>query len=78
MVAQRRRTAGSLREMVAAIPGLIPPHILPGAEHAWWMFPFTIDSARLGVTPQVFAQAVKAEGIPSGSATFPTRSSSTT
>ncbi len=27
MVAQRRRTAGSLRELVAAIPGLIPPYI---------------------------------------------------
>jgi perosamine synthetase len=64
MVAQRRRTAGRLRELVAAIPGLIPPYIVPGAEHAWWMFPFTIDAARLGVTPEVFAQAVKAEGLP--------------
>ena len=64
MVVQRRRTAGSLREMVAAIPGLIPQYIEPGVEHAWWMFPFTIDSARLGVTPQAFEQAIKAEGLP--------------
>ena len=64
MVAQRRRTAGRLRDIVAAIPGLIPPYILPGVEHAWWMFPFTIDSVRLGVTPQVFGQAIKAKGLP--------------
>jgi perosamine synthetase len=64
IVARRRRTAGRLHERIAAIPGLIPPYIVSGVEHAWWMFPFTIDSARLGVTSQVFAQALKAEGLP--------------
>ncbi|MBM4457986.1 MAG: DegT/DnrJ/EryC1/StrS family aminotransferase [Chloroflexi bacterium] len=66
IVAQRRRTAGLLRQLMADIPGLIPPHIIPGADHSWWMFPFTIDQARLGVSPQAFGQAIKAEGLPFG------------
>jgi perosamine synthetase len=66
IVAQRRKTAGLLREIMAGIPGLIPPYILPGADHSWWMFSFMIDSARLGVSPQAFAQAIKAEGLPFG------------
>lgn len=66
IVARRRQTAGLLAGLIAGIPGLIPPHILPGADHAWWMFPFTIDSARLGVSPQAFGQAIRAEGLPFG------------
>jgi dTDP-4-amino-4,6-dideoxygalactose transaminase len=64
IVAQRRRTAGILQALVAAIPGLVPPYIAPGVEHAWWMFPFSIDPERLGVSPQRFGQAIKAEGLP--------------
>ena len=66
IVARRRQTAGLLRTLVADIPGLCPPFILPEADHAWWMFPFTIDRERLGIAPQVFAQAIKAEGLPFG------------
>ena len=66
IVAQRRKTAGLLRDLVADIPGLDPAAHLPGAEHSWWMFSFTIDQARLGVTPQAFGQAIRAEGLPFG------------
>jgi dTDP-4-amino-4,6-dideoxygalactose transaminase len=66
IVERRRQTAGLLRELVADIPGLNPPYILPGADLAWWMFSFTIDQKRLGVTPQAFGRAIKAEGLPFG------------
>lgn len=66
IVERRRQTAGLLRELVAEIPGLHPPYILPGADLAWWMFAFTIDQKRLGVTPQAFGRAIKAEGLPFG------------
>lgn len=66
IVARRRKTAGLLRELTATIPGLTPPYLLSGADPAWWIFAFTIDQKRLGVTPQAFAQAIKAEGAPFG------------
>ena len=64
IVAQRRHTAGLLREKIAGIEGLIPPYILPDAAPAWWIFSFAIDLYVLGVTPGEFQRAIQAEGLP--------------
>jgi dTDP-4-amino-4,6-dideoxygalactose transaminase len=66
IVARRRETAGMLRSRIAQIPGVNPPHIIPAADPSWWMFWFTINQQKLHVTPQQFAAAIKAEGLPFG------------
>ncbi len=64
LVARRRETTGLLTKLVSAIPGIHPPHIIDGANPAWWTYFFTIDQSVLNVTPQKFAEATKAEGLP--------------
>lgn len=66
IVERRRQTAEHLRRLIAGVPGLVEPYTIEGARHAWWMFHFTIDQPALGVTPQDFAKAVRAEGAPFG------------
>jgi len=66
IVAQRRATAEMLSEMIAEIPGLEPPCLIPGARSSWWRYLFTLDESALGVPPSAFARAVRAEGVPFG------------
>jgi perosamine synthetase len=66
MVARRRLQCDAMRERLSHIPGIVPPPVSPHVQHAWWHFTFSIDQAILGVTPEVFAKAVRAEGLPFG------------
>mgnify|MGYP005834102095 CR=1 FL=1 len=64
IVARRRHTAEMLAEMLDDIPGINPPYLVPGTNPSWWIFSFTIDEKVLGVSPQDFAAALQAEGMP--------------
>ncbi len=66
IIGNRRRTAGMLRERLAAIEGIIPPYVHPRATHSWWIFSFQIDQQKLGCTTAEFARALSAEGLPFG------------
>ncbi len=66
LVARRRATTGLLLKLIAEIPGIDLPFVISDANPAWWMFWFTIDQSVLHVTPQQFAEAIKAEGLPFG------------
>lgn len=64
-IVEKRRALGQrLSELLANAPGVMPPHIPEGCKHSFWLYPITIDEERLGVTPEEFAKAVGAEGIP--------------
>ncbi len=64
IVENRRRTARLLTKLLLeGAPGVRPPIERPGCQHSYWQYPFTIDEARLGISPQEFAKAVGAEGV---------------
>jgi dTDP-4-amino-4,6-dideoxygalactose transaminase len=66
-IVRRRQELGDLlRTRLLDVPGITPPGRLAGAEHSYWLFPLLVDEEVLGVTPQAFAQAVAAEGVPVG------------
>jgi dTDP-4-amino-4,6-dideoxygalactose transaminase len=66
IVARRRQTTGLLTKLISGVPGIKPPYLIDGVESAWWTYTFMIDQKVLGVTPQTFAAATKAEGLPFG------------
>jgi len=68
---RRRRTAGLLTELLREAPGVNVPYCYEGVVHSWWIYSITIDEERFGVTPQEFAKALQAEGIPFGAGYIP-------
>jgi len=66
IVARRRATTALLTRLLGDAPGIQPPYVIPGANSAWWTYTFSIDPDVLHVTPQQFAAAIKAEGMPFG------------
>ncbi len=64
IITRRRRAGDRLTELLDSIPGVSPPTIPPGCEHSYWLYPITIDEEALNTSPEDFAKAVSAEGIP--------------
>jgi dTDP-4-amino-4,6-dideoxygalactose transaminase len=66
-IVQRRQLLGDLLvSLLQDVPGITPPARTPDAEHSYWSFPVLVDGDVLGVTPEQFAAAVTAEGVPMG------------
>jgi dTDP-4-amino-4,6-dideoxygalactose transaminase len=64
-IVQKRQQLGEyLRQQLTGIEGIIPPAREEGGEHSYWFFPLLIEKETLGVTPDVFALAMAAEGVP--------------
>lgn len=61
---RRRESAGRLTAALEKIPGANPPFRIDQVTHSYWVYSFTIDEERFGVTAQQFAEAVDAEGAP--------------
>jgi perosamine synthetase len=55
----RRELAEFLTGCVVNYPGLIPPLVREGCDHAYYMWALTVDRER-----QWFVQAIRAEGVP--------------
>jgi dTDP-4-amino-4,6-dideoxygalactose transaminase len=68
IVATRQALGERLRVGLQGVPGVTPPGRIEGSEHSYWGFPILVDYEILGVTPQAFAEAVGAEGVPMGGA----------
>lgn len=66
IVRQRQKTAGYLLKKIKTIKGIIPPKIIGGARHSWWIFSFTIDGKNIKATTKEFAEAIQKEGAPFG------------
>ncbi|MFB3896880.1 MAG: DegT/DnrJ/EryC1/StrS family aminotransferase [bacterium] len=63
-LAQRRKTADRLTRLIQKIPGVNPPKLIDGIKHSYWIYAFTIDEKKLGVSNREFHTALAAEGIP--------------
>lgn len=61
----RQRNAKILTQGLSDIPGLEPPRLTPGANHAFSLFTILIDAKRLGMSRDEFAAALKDRGIQS-------------
>jgi len=55
-----------LTELIADVPGVLPPKILPGCRSTYWYYLFRIDPDVLGVSRDRFREALTAEGAPAG------------
>lgn len=64
--AHRRALAGVLSEGLGKTPGLTTPVVRPDCEHAFYVVPLKYDEAVTGLPRDLFAEAVRAEGVPLG------------
>jgi dTDP-4-amino-4,6-dideoxygalactose transaminase len=63
-VAHRRRIAGLVTERLRGVPGIITPHVAPGADPVYWFYLVSYDRSVLDVEQPQLIQALRAEGIP--------------
>jgi perosamine synthetase len=64
--AVRRRHADYLTKRLRVFPGIIPPKVEPGDTHVYYVYPFTYDAEKMGISRRLFADALQAEGVPVG------------
>lgn|GEM_PF-99369 len=62
LVAARRRAADHLTALLSDIDGVVPPVSSPDATSSWWIYTFSIDEERLGVSTDEFCAALQVEG----------------
>ncbi|CAM3517372.1 DegT/DnrJ/EryC1/StrS aminotransferase family protein [Occultella aeris] len=61
VVADRRRTAATLTEVVDGLDGL---SAAPATGNSYWQYPVFLDTVRAGADAHWYARALQAEGIP--------------
>lgn len=62
-VVDRRHALGELlTQRIAGAPGVVPAPVTPGGRHTYWAYSFRVTQ----VSPDAFAKALSAEGIPAG------------
>jgi perosamine synthetase len=66
IVGQRQKLGDMLVEKLQGLPGIHPPARPNDREHSYWSFPIRIEEKVAGVSPDRFAEAVVAEGVPMG------------
>ena len=70
--ARRNAIGDRITQEIAGLPGVYAPKVLEGCESTYWFYMMRIDAALAGVDAQGFADALKAEGVPSGKGYIPT------
>jgi perosamine synthetase len=58
---RRRQLAARLGAVLAEIPGITPPSIVPGCSHSYYIYPIRYDESVTGVPRATFVRAVHAE-----------------
>lgn len=66
LVAPRIAAAEFLTRELAGLPGLTPPVVRPNVRHGYYIYVMKYDAAVTGVPREVFARALRAEGISLG------------
>ena len=64
IMSRRRKSAGLLSELLTDVDGIKLPYTYDGITHSWWIYSFTLDEDVIKVSPQTFAKALSAEGLP--------------
>lgn len=62
----RIRLASYLTEKLREFDGLTPPIVKEGCKHVYYVYPLLYDESKTGIPRSLFAEALKAEGIPIG------------
>ena len=62
-VRRRQRNATVLARGLAGIPGVELPHVAPQAVHAFNLFTIRLDTERLGMSREEFAEAMARRGV---------------
>lgn len=61
LLRHRRELGAHLSRRLGDLPGLTPPAIRDGCDHAFYLFPIRFDAARAGLSRHQFVRAVAAE-----------------
>ena len=64
LVARREKIADTFTEKLGGLPGITPPKVRDNCRHVYYEWVSRFDSAAVGVSRQVFAKALEAEGVP--------------
>lgn len=64
LIDRRKKLGDRLTEHLRMIRGITSQAIPDGYKHSYFLFLFKIDREELGISTQVFSEALKAEGIP--------------
>jgi len=64
IVERRREAVERLNRRVEDMEGLHPLPRIKGVKPSYWQYPIKVDTEKLGVSLQEFAEALRAEGIP--------------
>jgi perosamine synthetase len=64
VVERRRAVAEALTRALAGMPGIEPPPLREGSKASYWLYPFTLNEEKLGVSTSEFARLLSAEGVP--------------
>ena len=62
----RVKLAEYLCDRLSDIPGLVMPKIRKGCNHVYFMVPMRYDEKKIGLPRDIFAKAIRAEGVPLG------------
>jgi perosamine synthetase len=60
----RERVAAKFTEVARDLEGITPPAVRAGCRHVYYVWAFKVDEKKLGVSRNVFAKALAAEGLP--------------
>lgn len=63
-VADRQRVAAELTEGLGALRGVATPKVADFSTHVYYVYGLTLDTDTLGVSRNLIAEALKAEGVP--------------
>ncbi|MHB9101237.1 MAG: DegT/DnrJ/EryC1/StrS family aminotransferase [Sulfuricella sp.] len=66
LVAPRIEAAEFLTRELSGLPGLTPPTVRPNVRHGYYIYVMKYDALATCVSREVFAKALRAEGIPLG------------
>jgi perosamine synthetase len=64
LLAPRVEAADYLTEKLKQLPGITPPIVRAGVRHGYYLYAVRYDEDQTGVSRQIFANALKAEGVP--------------
>ncbi|MBK9140872.1 MAG: DegT/DnrJ/EryC1/StrS family aminotransferase [Candidatus Melainabacteria bacterium] len=63
-VGRRERIASALSEAVRDLDGITPPAVRDGCRHVYYVWAARFDEKQVGVSREIFARALTAEGFP--------------
>jgi dTDP-4-amino-4,6-dideoxygalactose transaminase len=66
LVSVREEIASHLSEAVSEMEGITPPKVRSGCRHVYYLWSARFDAEKVGVSRQIFSQALAAEGCPNG------------